>query len=163
MTVNRMQAARHALGLSLVEMADWLGLERAERERGIEGRRAGDAGAKRVAEMESGRREITGPIATCLDAFLAGYRPGGPALDLQDLRKLVDALSGLQAEGAAATAKGVRMMHAGERDEAWKLAGEGAGLARAVTILTMVLARMIPDELRPALVGSAGAGSPPGA
>ncbi|MDP3175214.1 helix-turn-helix transcriptional regulator [Phenylobacterium sp.] len=38
-------------------------------------------GEKRVLEMESGRRMISGPVAVAVESFLHGYKPVGFELD----------------------------------------------------------------------------------
>lgn len=58
-----LKSARHALGWSVSEMARAL--------------RMGDTdqAAKRLREMESGRRDISGPVAVAVEALLTGWRP----------------------------------------------------------------------------------------
>lgn len=61
-----LKAARQELGWSLRTMA------RALRLAGTP-----DKAATRVREMEDGRREISGPVAVAVEAFLTGWRPDG--------------------------------------------------------------------------------------
>jgi len=65
-TGPHLKQAREALGWSHGDMARALRL-------------AGDAsqGDKRVREMESGRRQISGPVAVAVESFLHGYKPVG--------------------------------------------------------------------------------------
>ena len=61
-----LQQARQAMGWTHGDLARALRL-------------AGDPeqGEKRVREMESGRRQITGPVAVAVESFLKGYSPIG--------------------------------------------------------------------------------------
>jgi transcriptional regulator with XRE-family HTH domain len=61
-----MKAARLALGWSLRDMARALRLAQIETK-----------GPDRVRDMESGAREISGPVTVCVEAFLTGFRPSG--------------------------------------------------------------------------------------
>ncbi len=61
-----MKAARHALGWSLRDMARALRLASVETK-----------GPDRVRDMESGAREVTGPVTVAVEAFLTGFRPAG--------------------------------------------------------------------------------------
>lgn len=65
-TPDDLKAARHRLGWSLRQMA------RALRLAGTP-----EKAATRVREMEDGRREISGPVLRCVEAFLTGWRPEG--------------------------------------------------------------------------------------
>lgn len=56
--------AREALGWSPGEMARALRLAGGP-----------DQGAKRVQEMESGKRDISGPVAVAVESFLHGFAP----------------------------------------------------------------------------------------
>ena len=56
--------ARNQLGWSVYELADALRLN-GEREQA----------GKRIREMENGAREISGPMAVAVEAFVAGFRP----------------------------------------------------------------------------------------
>lgn len=62
MTPAQLKQARHALGLTLSEMADMLGYD-------------GTHAAQQVRKMESGDRAIRGPQARLVLAYLSGYRP----------------------------------------------------------------------------------------
>jgi DNA-binding transcriptional regulator YiaG len=53
MTTDEIKAARHALGMSVSEMADWLGLE-------------GERGRDLIRDWEKGKKPITGPAARAL-------------------------------------------------------------------------------------------------
>ena len=61
-----LQQAREAMGWTHGDLARALRL-------------AGDPeqGEKRVREMESGRRQITGPVAVAVESFLRGFKPVG--------------------------------------------------------------------------------------
>ncbi len=61
-----MKAARLALGWSLRDMARALRLAQIETK-----------GPDRVRDMESGTRDISGPVTVCVEAFLTGFRPAG--------------------------------------------------------------------------------------
>jgi transcriptional regulator with XRE-family HTH domain len=61
-----MKAARHALGWSLRDMARALRLASVETK-----------GPDRVRDMESGAREVSGPVSVAVEAFLSGFRPHG--------------------------------------------------------------------------------------
>jgi transcriptional regulator with XRE-family HTH domain len=61
-----LKAARQTLGWSLRQMA------RALRLAGTP-----DKAATRVREMETDRREISGPVCVSVEAFLSGWRPDG--------------------------------------------------------------------------------------
>jgi hypothetical protein len=65
-TGPHLKQAREALGWTYGDMARALRL-------------AGDAsqGEKRVREMESGKRQISGPVAVAVESFLHGYKPVG--------------------------------------------------------------------------------------
>lgn len=65
-TGPHLQQARQALGWTHTDLARALRL-------------AGDAsqGEKRVREMESGRRQISGPVAVAVESFLHGFKPVG--------------------------------------------------------------------------------------
>jgi hypothetical protein len=65
-TGDHMKQAREALGWTHGDMARALRL-------------AGDPaqGEKRVREMESGKRQITGPVAVAVESFLHGFKPVG--------------------------------------------------------------------------------------
>jgi len=65
-TPDDLKAARARLGWSLRQMA------RALRLAGTP-----DKAATRVREMEDGRRDISGPVAVAVEAFLDGFRPDG--------------------------------------------------------------------------------------
>jgi hypothetical protein len=64
MTADELAAARRQLGWSIYELADALQLSGTREQAG-----------KRVREMENGAREISGPVAVAVEAFIAGYRP----------------------------------------------------------------------------------------
>ena len=61
-----LKQAREALGWSPADLARALRL-------------AGDRsqGEKRVREMESGKRQISGPVSVAVESFLHGYLPVG--------------------------------------------------------------------------------------
>jgi len=61
-----MKAARLALGWSLRDMARALRLAQIETK-----------GPDRVRDMESGARDISGPVSVAVEAFLTGFRPSG--------------------------------------------------------------------------------------
>jgi transcriptional regulator with XRE-family HTH domain len=61
-----MKAARLALGWSLRDMARALRLAQVETK-----------GPDRVRDMESGARDISGPVTVAVEAFLTGFRPAG--------------------------------------------------------------------------------------
>lgn len=61
-----LEQARTQLGWSLWDMARALRLN-GEREQA----------AKRVREMENGARQISGPVAVAVEAFVDGWRPEG--------------------------------------------------------------------------------------
>jgi hypothetical protein len=65
-TGPHLQQAREAMGWTHADLARALRL-------------AGDPdqGEKRVREMESGRRQITGPVAVAVESFLHGFKPVG--------------------------------------------------------------------------------------
>jgi hypothetical protein len=65
-TGPHLRQAREALGWSPLELARALRL-------------AGDdkQGAKRVLEMEAGRRDISGPVTVAVESFLRGFLPNG--------------------------------------------------------------------------------------
>lgn len=65
-TPDDLKAARQSLGWSLRQMA------RALRLAGTP-----EKAATRVREMEDGRREISGPVAVAVEAFVDGFRPEG--------------------------------------------------------------------------------------
>jgi hypothetical protein len=64
MTSHELHAARQQLGWSVYEMADALRLGGSS-----------EKGGQRVREMESGAKEISGPVAVAVEAFLTGFRP----------------------------------------------------------------------------------------
>lgn len=61
-----MKAARIGLGWSLRDMARALRLASVETK-----------GPDRVRDMESGARDVTGPVTVAVESFLAGFRPAG--------------------------------------------------------------------------------------
>ena len=61
--------ARDRLGLTAPDLATWLRL--GDWIEPARNRRGGD----RIAEMEAGNRQITGPIAVAVESFLLGYKP----------------------------------------------------------------------------------------
>lgn len=61
-----LSAARRRLGWSVYTLAKALRLSGDRLQTG-----------KRVREMESGAREIWGPVAVAVESFLAGFRPEG--------------------------------------------------------------------------------------
>ncbi len=65
-TGAHLKQAREALGWSYYDMARALRL-------------AGDQsqGEKRVREMESGKRDISGPVSVAVESFLHGFKPVG--------------------------------------------------------------------------------------
>ncbi len=63
MNGSELTAARKELGWSLADMADALRL-------------AQSSGRDTIRKMESGKINVTGPIAVATEAFLAGYIPG---------------------------------------------------------------------------------------
>jgi len=58
MAPDEIKAARHALGMSVSEMADWLGYE---------GANARDS----IRDMEQGRKPVSGPVARALRLAIA--------------------------------------------------------------------------------------------
>jgi hypothetical protein len=65
-TGPHLKQAREALGWSPAELARALRLA------------GGDAqGAKRVLEMEAGKRDISGPVTVAVESFLHGFAPHG--------------------------------------------------------------------------------------
>lgn len=129
-TRDEFARARAALGLSAYELGDLLAL-------GGDNKAQGDF----VREIESGARECSGPIWQVVQALLAGWRPGAPSLDMQDLRRITETLTGLQRESELALD---RARSDPDPDERWHQAGIANGLSRATTLLTGVIARMIP-------------------
>jgi len=65
-----MKAARLAMGWSFRDMARALRLAQVETK-----------GPDRVRDMESGAREVTGPVTVAVEAFLTGFRPHGFTAD----------------------------------------------------------------------------------
>ncbi|MET0273763.1 MAG: helix-turn-helix transcriptional regulator [Phenylobacterium sp.] len=65
-TAPHLKQAREALGWTPAELARALRLAGGEKQ-----------GEKRVLEMESGRREISGPVAVAVESFLHGFSPVG--------------------------------------------------------------------------------------
>jgi transcriptional regulator with XRE-family HTH domain len=65
-TGPHLKQAREALGWTYNDLAKALRL-------------AGDQsqGEKRVREMESGKRQISGPVAVAVESFLHGFKPVG--------------------------------------------------------------------------------------
>ena len=71
-TGPHLKQAREALGWSPAELARALRLAGGP-----------DQGAKRVLEMESGKRDISGPVTVAVESFLHGYAPVGFTPDPQ--------------------------------------------------------------------------------
>lgn len=65
-TGPHLKQAREALGWSPAELARALRLAGGEAQ-----------GEKRVLEMESGRRTLSGPVAVAVESFLHGFKPLG--------------------------------------------------------------------------------------
>jgi hypothetical protein len=65
-TGPHLKQARDALGWSPSELARALRLAGGPSQ-----------GEKRVLEMESGRRQISGPVAVAVESFLHGFKPLG--------------------------------------------------------------------------------------
>jgi|KBSSwiStaDraftv2_1062776.scaffolds.fasta_scaffold19504_7 hypothetical protein len=65
-TGPHLKQAREALGWSPSELARALRLAGGEAQ-----------GEKRVLEMESGRRALSGPVTVAVESFLHGYKPLG--------------------------------------------------------------------------------------
>ena len=65
-TGPHLKQAREALGWSPAELARALRLAGGP-----------DQGEKRVLEMESGRRQLSGPVAVAVESFLHGFKPLG--------------------------------------------------------------------------------------
>lgn len=63
-TGPQFKQVREALGWTPAEMARALRLAGGE-----------DQGIKRVLEMESGKRDISGPVTVAVEAFLRGFAP----------------------------------------------------------------------------------------
>lgn len=61
-----LKQAREALGWTPVQLARALRLAGGDKQ-----------GEKRVLEMESGRRDISGPVTVAVESFLHGYLPVG--------------------------------------------------------------------------------------
>lgn len=133
---EEMRRIRQKLDIAPAELADWLGLQ-STRDGG-----ARSGGAKRVLEMEAGTRPISGPVATCMEAFRCGWRPDMDDIH-QPLQRIVDAVNGLLVEAACATKLGQLHKDSGELDDALLEAGKGAGLARAGTVLGRVLQEVV--------------------
>jgi len=65
-TGPHLKQAREALGWSPSELARALRLAGGEAQ-----------GEKRVLEMESGRRQLSGPVCVAVESFLHGFKPLG--------------------------------------------------------------------------------------
>jgi hypothetical protein len=65
-TGPHLKQAREALGWSPAELARALRLAGGP-----------DQGEKRVLEMESGKRQLSGPVCVAVESFLHGYKPLG--------------------------------------------------------------------------------------
>ena len=65
-TGPHLKQAREALGWSPAELSRALRLAGGEAQ-----------GEKRVLEMESGRRQLSGPVAVAVESFLHGFKPLG--------------------------------------------------------------------------------------
>lgn len=65
-TGPHLKQAREALGWSPSELARALRLAGGESQ-----------GEKRVLEMESGRRQLSGPVCVAVESFLHGFKPLG--------------------------------------------------------------------------------------
>jgi transcriptional regulator with XRE-family HTH domain len=65
-TGPHLKQAREALGWSPAELARALRLAGGP-----------DQGIKRVLEMESGKRDISGPVTVAVESFLRGFAPHG--------------------------------------------------------------------------------------
>jgi hypothetical protein len=65
-TAPHLKQAREALGWSPAELARALRLAGGP-----------DQGEKRVLEMESGRRQLSGPVCVAVESFLHGFKPLG--------------------------------------------------------------------------------------
>jgi hypothetical protein len=65
-TGPHLKQAREALGWTPVQLARALRLAGGDKQ-----------GEKRVLEMESGRRDISGPVTVAVESFLHGYLPVG--------------------------------------------------------------------------------------
>src|SRR5256885_767995 len=65
-TGPHLKQAREALGWSPAELARALRLAGGP-----------DQGEKRVLEMESGRRQLSGPVCVAVESFLHGFKPLG--------------------------------------------------------------------------------------
>lgn len=65
-TGRDLEAARKRLGWSVFEMGAALRLKGGR-----------DAQGQYVREMESGRRDVSGPVAVAVEGFLQGARPDG--------------------------------------------------------------------------------------
>jgi hypothetical protein len=65
-TAQHLKQARAALGWTPAELARALRLAGGEAQ-----------GSKRILEMESGRRDISGPVAVAVESFLHGFSPLG--------------------------------------------------------------------------------------
>ena len=72
-TGPHLKQARVALGWTPAELARALRLSGGEAQ-----------GSKRVLEMESGRRDISGPVAVAVESFLHGFSPLGFKRDAED-------------------------------------------------------------------------------
>jgi hypothetical protein len=71
-TGPHLKQAREALGWTPTELARALRLAGGPKQ-----------GEKRVLEMESGRRDISGPVAVAVESFLRGYAPLGFKTDAE--------------------------------------------------------------------------------
>lgn len=65
-TGPHLRQAREALGWTATDLARALRLAGGDKQ-----------GEKRVLEMESGRREISGPVTVAVESFLHGFLPVG--------------------------------------------------------------------------------------
>jgi len=65
-TAPHLKQAREALGWSPAELARALRLAGGP-----------DQGEKRVLEMESGKRQLSGPVCVAVESFLHGFKPLG--------------------------------------------------------------------------------------
>jgi len=71
-TGPHLKQAREALGWSPTELARALRLAGGDKQ-----------GEKRVLEMESGRRDISGPVTVAVESFLRGFLPLGFKTDAE--------------------------------------------------------------------------------
>lgn len=133
-TPEEFAAARAKLGLSLAELGEALGLGGGR-----------EQAAKRVRQMETGFKDISGPVARVLQAMLAGWRPSDPrrTADLRTVRRVLEATTGLQAKADAALQEGKDAEALGISDTALQRYAYANGLSAAVNAVVEVLEEFV--------------------